>query len=153
MFYEATLSKINLPVTLAHAVGLADLSADESIIGIVGWELGKEWSVYPEFKTLYYKALTNFFLGLASEEVSKMGEAITYFGQASKDLIEASKSAKNFSSSYKEANNVDNCLVFTSDVIDGKYENAKKENEYIYHEKAPDFESLPPHKGEIFVVF
>merc|ERR1712083_411101 len=101
MFYEATLSKINLPVTLAHAVGLADLTADESIIGIVGWELGKEWSVYPEFKTLYYKALTNFFLGLASEEVSKMGEAITYFGQASKDLIEASKSAKNFSSSYK----------------------------------------------------
>ena len=116
---------------------------------IVGWELGKEWSVYPEFKTLYYTALTNFFLGLASEEVSKMGEAITYFGAASEDLIKASKSAKNFSSAYKEANNVDNCLVFTSDVINGKYESAKKENEYIYHEKAPDFESMPPHKGKI----
>ena len=34
MFYEATLSKINLPVTLAHAVGLADLNSDDSIIGI-----------------------------------------------------------------------------------------------------------------------
>ena len=36
-----------------------------------------------------------------------------------------------------------NCLTFTSDVINGKLENAKKENEFVYHEKVPDFDSLP----------
>ena len=149
IFYEAAWSKILKPMSLAHAVGLADITSDETIIGIVGWDLGKEWTVYPEFKVMYYTAVTNFFMGLAAEEASKMGEAIAYFGQASQDLLKATKTAKNFTHSYREANNVDNCLVFASDVIDGKYESAKKENEYIYHEKAPDFESLPPHKGEM----
>ena len=31
--------------------------------------------------------------------------------------------------------------------MEAKYENAKKENEFIYHEKVPEFETLPKHKG------
>ena len=150
MFYEAAAIKVSKSANLA-AVGLADISGDESVIGVIGWELGNEWTGYCDFKAMYYKAVTNFFLGLASEEVSKMGEAITYFAEASKDLLKANKIAKNFSSNYKNSNhsNIDNCLDFTNDVIDGKLDSAKKENEYIYHEKPPDFESLPPHKGNI----
>ena len=150
MFYEAAAIKVSKSANLA-AVGLADISGDESVIGVIGWELGNEWTGYCDFKAMYYKAVTNFFLGLASEEVSKMGEAITYFAEASKDLLKANKTAKNFSSNYKNSNhsNIDNCLDFTNDVIDGKLDSAKKENEYIYHEKPPDFESLPPHKGNI----
>ena len=34
-------------------------------------------------------------------------------------------------------------LDFSSDVINGKLDNAKKENEFVYHEKVPDFDSLP----------
>ena len=43
------------------------------------------------------------------------------------------------------------CLIFTSDIIDGVFENIKKENEYIYHEKPVDFESLPDLKGAVLV--
>ena len=113
----------------------------------LGWELAKEWTVYPEFKAMYYTAITNFYHGLACEENQKMGDAVSYFEQASKDLIEAGKICKHFTSAYKEANNIENCLAFSSDIIDGKFESAKKENEYIYHEKIPEFDSLPKHNG------
>ena len=38
------------------------------------------------------------------------------------------------------------CLTFNMDVIGGKLNNAKKENEFIYHEKVPQIESLPEIK-------
>ena len=44
-----------------------------------------------------------------------------------------------------------NSLTFSSDVINGKLENAKKENEFVYHEKVPDFDSLPELKGASLV--
>ena len=44
-----------------------------------------------------------------------------------------------------------NCLTFSNDVINGKLDNAKKENEFVYHEKIPDFDSLPELKGASLV--
>ena len=44
-----------------------------------------------------------------------------------------------------------NSLTFSSDVINGKLENAKKENEFVYHEKVPDFDSLPELRGASLV--
>ena len=142
MYYDTAWSKI----VNYSAASIADMRED-TIIAILGWDLAKEWTAYPEFKYLYYTALTNFYLGVEAEEGSDWGQAVAYFEQASKDLVEAGKASKHFSSSYREANNIDNCLAFTTDVIDGKLEGVKKENEYIYHEKVPDFETLPKHKG------
>ena len=44
-----------------------------------------------------------------------------------------------------------NCLTFSSDVNNGKLDNAKKENEFVYHEKVPDFDTLPELKGASLV--
>jgi tyrosine-protein phosphatase non-receptor type 23 len=44
-----------------------------------------------------------------------------------------------------------NCLTFSSDVINGKLEISKKENEFVYHEKVPDFDTLPELKGASLV--
>ena len=42
--------------------------------------------------------------------------------------------------------------MYASDVINGKLDNAKKENEFIYHEKVPDFETLPEIKVLHFII-
>ena len=42
-------------------------------------------------------------------------------------------------------------MIFANDVIQGKLENAKKENEFIYHEKVPEFDTLPELKGASLV--
>ena len=42
-------------------------------------------------------------------------------------------------------------LSYASDVIVGKLELSKKENEFIYHEKIPDLDTLPEIKGASLV--
>lgn len=40
-------------------------------------------------------------------------------------------------------------LNFAKDVIIGKFQSAKKDNDFVYHEKVPDVDSLPEIKGKI----
>ena len=127
-----------------------DLSED-TILEIVGKEFSRGWTAYVHFKSLYYKAVSYFYMGSHAQETSKMGEAIAYYEHASKCLVECGNAAKNLSDKYHEGSDVPACLVFTSDIIDGVYENIKKENEYIYHEKPVDFSSLPELKGAVLV--
>ena len=127
-----------------------DLSED-TICEIVGKEFSRAWTAYVTFKSIYYKAVSYFYMGAYSQESSKMGEAIAYYEHASKCLVEAGNAAKNLSDKYQESSDVSSCLIFTSDIIDGVFENIKKENEYIYHEKPVDFESLPDLKGAVLV--
>lgn len=42
---------------------------------------------------------------------------------------------------------VKTALQFVNDVIAGKYTAAKKENDFVYHEKIPTLDSLPEVKG------
>ena len=34
------------------------------------------------------------------------------------------------------------------DVVGGKFNNAKKDNDFVYHDKVPTFDSLPEVKGK-----
>lgn len=38
-------------------------------------------------------------------------------------------------------------VQFISDIVTGKYNAAKKDNDFIYHEKVPSLDSLPEIKG------
>ena len=38
-------------------------------------------------------------------------------------------------------------LSFTKDVVLGKFQAAKKDNEFVYHEAVPPFENIPDIKG------
>ena len=127
-----------------------DLSED-TICEIVGKEFSKGWTAYVHFKSVYYKAVSYFYMGSCAQDSSKMGEAIAYYEHASKCLVECGTAAKNLSDKYQESSDVSSCLIFTSDIIDGVYENIKKENEYIYHESPVEFESLPELKGAVLV--
>ncbi|GFO05598.1 tyrosine-protein phosphatase non-receptor type 23, partial [Plakobranchus ocellatus] len=50
-----------------------------------------------------------------------------------------------------EVTEVHDCLQFAKDVILGKYESAKKDNDFVYHDKVPDLASLPEVKGASLV--
>jgi tyrosine-protein phosphatase non-receptor type 23 len=130
--------------------GKTDLQED-TIFEVVGKELSKGWTGYVHFKMAFYIAVSHYYMGVQAEEATKMGEAVAYFAHASKSLVEAGDLAKNLNSKMVDRTEVTNCLVFTSDVIDGKLENAKKKNEFIYHEKVPEFESLAELKGASLV--
>ena len=40
-------------------------------------------------------------------------------------------------------------MKFTMDVVGGKYNNAKKDNDFVYHDKVPALDSLPEVKGAV----
>lgn len=124
---------------------------EDTIFEVVGKELSKSWTNYAQFKCMYYTAVSYFYTGVNAEENSQMGVAVAYFSLASKTLNEAGNLVKYLSSKMVDKEAATNCLIFTSDVIDGKFENAKKENEFIYHEKVPEMESLPELRGASLV--
>ena len=46
-----------------------------------------------------------------------------------------------------ENKEVEEALRFTMDVVGGKFTAAKKDNDFVYHEKEPEFDSLDVVKG------
>ena len=70
-------------------------------------------------------------------------------GQAASDKL--SEAAKLIKKLEQQQQSVSESVMYASDVINGKLDNAKKENEFIYHEKVPDFETLPEIKVLLFI--
>jgi tyrosine-protein phosphatase non-receptor type 23 len=116
---------------------------------VIGRDFIKILTKFAQFKMYYYSAVSYFFMGMSSEDASRMGEAVAYFTQAQKTLVQASDIGKNTGILTKQR--VSDSLLFTNDVITGKFDIAKKENEFIYHEKVPEFESLPQMEGTALV--
>ncbi|XP_041374588.1 tyrosine-protein phosphatase non-receptor type 23-like isoform X2 [Gigantopelta aegis] len=46
---------------------------------------------------------------------------------------------------------IQDCMKFVQDVVSGKYTAAKKDNDFVYHEKVPPLDSLPEIKGASLV--
>ncbi|XP_066531139.1 tyrosine-protein phosphatase non-receptor type 23b [Hoplias malabaricus] len=101
----------------------------------------KEWRKLIYMKISYFSAITQLHMGKNSEEQQKFGEAVAYFQSALDQLNEAIKLSKGQQGSIPSA------LRFTMDIIGGKYNSAKKDNEFIYHESVPKLETLPAVKG------
>lgn len=105
----------------------------------------KEWRKLVGLKISYFTAVTNLHMGKQSEEQQKFGEAVAYFQYSLDKLNEAIKLAKAQPDSVQEA------LKFTMDVIGGKYNSAKKDNDFIYHESVPNVDTLASLKGASLV--
>ena len=109
----------------------------------------KYLSKFTNFKMCYYNAIANFFAGVAAEEDSKWGESVAYLARAEKSLSYSIDTVKSNSILNKVVTQA--TLQFAMDVIVGKSQIAKRENEFIYHDKVPDGESLPELKGQALV--
>ena len=72
---------------------------------------------------------------------------MAYFDRAQKSLKSTLDPIK--SCNILGKSNAKEAVNFANDVIEGKYNIAKRENEFIYHEKVPD--DLPELKGQTLV--
>uniref|UniRef100_A0A4W6CAV1 Protein tyrosine phosphatase, non-receptor type 23, a n=1 Tax=Lates calcarifer TaxID=8187 RepID=A0A4W6CAV1_LATCA len=112
-------------------------------------KIQKDWKKLVQMKIYYFAAIAHLHMGKQAEEQQKYGERVrphfTYrlaYLQSSLDkLSEAIKLAKGQPDSVQEA------LRFTMDVIGGKFNSAKKDNDFIYHETVPSLETLASVKG------
>lgn len=113
--------------------------------GIVPSRKYKEWKKRMELKSQFYECITCFYMGKQSEEHQKWGECLAYYTEAFNKLNECIKKGKS------EDGDIQESFRFAMDVIGGKYQSAKKDNDFVYHDKVPDFDSLPEVKGASLV--
>ncbi|XP_060756446.1 tyrosine-protein phosphatase non-receptor type 23 [Neoarius graeffei] len=104
-------------------------------------KIQKDWKKLVQMKIYYFAAIAHLHMGKQAEEQQKYGERLTYLQSSLDKLNEAIKLAKGQPDSVQEA------LRFTMDVIGGKFNSAKKDNDFIYHEAVPSLETLPSVKG------
>ncbi|XP_062840476.1 tyrosine-protein phosphatase non-receptor type 23 [Anolis carolinensis] len=104
-------------------------------------KIQKDWKKLVQMKIYYFAAVAHLHMGKQAEEQQKYGERVVYFQSALDKLNEAIKLAKGQPETVQEA------LRFTMDVIGGKYNSAKKDNDFIYHEAVPALDTLQSVKG------
>lgn len=95
----------------------------------------------------YNKCVALLYQGQQSEEQQKMGERVAFYQAALDQLEEARKLASHMQNKQQ----LEEALVFTLDVVEGKRKAAKNENEFIYHEEVPEKDMLQEVKGASLV--
>uniref|UniRef100_A0A674EJJ3 Tyrosine-protein phosphatase non-receptor type 23 n=1 Tax=Salmo trutta TaxID=8032 RepID=A0A674EJJ3_SALTR len=104
-------------------------------------KIQKDWKKLVQMKISYFASIAHLHMGKQAEEQQKYGERLAYLQSSLDKLSEAIKLAKGQPDSVQEA------LKFTMDVIGGKFNSAKKDNDFIYHETVPLLETLASVKG------
>ncbi|KAM3615232.1 uncharacterized protein V6R79_025290 [Siganus canaliculatus] len=104
-------------------------------------KIQKDWKKLVQMKIYYFASIAHLHMGKQAEEQQKYGERLAYLQSSLDKLSEAIKLAKGQPDSVQEA------LRFTMDVIGGKFNSAKKDNDFIYHETVPSLETLASVKG------
>ncbi|XP_061674793.1 tyrosine-protein phosphatase non-receptor type 23 [Syngnathoides biaculeatus] len=104
-------------------------------------KIQKDWKKLVQMKIYYFAAIAHLHMGKQAEEQQKYGERLAYLQSSLDKLSEAIKLAKGQPDSVQDA------LRFTMDVIGGKFNSAKKDNDFIYHESVPSLETLTSVKG------
>lgn len=155
------VSKVAKQIVDYYALALRTLeptSSDESSISeTVGSKIYKSWKNYVTFKRSYYMSVTYLYQGLAAEEQQKMGERVAYYNAALTSLNTARaihigvKTSTGITGMAVEKEAIEDSLVFTNDVIEGKKKAATNENDFIYHEEVPEKDALPTVKGASLV--
>uniref|UniRef100_A0A915DP80 BRO1 domain-containing protein n=1 Tax=Ditylenchus dipsaci TaxID=166011 RepID=A0A915DP80_9BILA len=97
-------------------------------------------------KSELYAAIGNFYLGHKAEDEKNMGLRLSYFAQALIQIKSACKiAAKEQKGTLKEA------VQFAYDVIFQREANARRENDFIYHERVTKPEDLEKLEGVVMV--
>ncbi|KAJ4922379.1 hypothetical protein JOQ06_014216, partial [Pogonophryne albipinna] len=104
-------------------------------------KIQKDWKKLVQMKIYYFASIAHLHMGKQAEEQQKYGERLAYLQSSIDKLSEAIKLAKGQPDSVQDA------LRFTMDVIGGKFNSAKKDNDFIYHETVPSLETLASVKG------
>nr|CAD2192370.1 unnamed protein product [Meloidogyne enterolobii] len=98
-------------------------------------------------KSFLYSALYNYYLGQQAEDEKQSGTRLFYFSRAL-DLIKLAQKAVE---KEKKKQQLGETVQFAFDVILLCEENARKENNFIYHERIPQEEELTKYEGVMMV--
>ncbi|CAK5112295.1 unnamed protein product [Meloidogyne enterolobii] len=98
-------------------------------------------------KSFLYSALYNYYLGQQAEDEKQSGTRLFYFSRAL-DLIKLAQKAVE---KEKKKQQLGETVQFAFDVISLCEENARKENNFIYHERIPSEEELTKYEGVMMV--
>ncbi len=123
-------------VEFYKAVNTKVESCKDSLRKTWGSDLIKIIARHSLFKSLFYSSIAYFFYGVQFEDESKWGQALAHFQKADKMLKQSLEPVKNCPLLSKS--NAKTAIAFANDVIEGKYQIAKRENEFIYHDRVPD---------------
>ncbi|KAE8595341.1 hypothetical protein XENTR_v10015700 [Xenopus tropicalis] len=104
-------------------------------------KIQKDWKKLVQMKIYYFASIAHLHMAKQAEEQQKYGEQVAYLQSALDKLNEAIKQSKGQPATVQEA------LRFTMDVIGGKFNSAKKDNDFIYHESVPALDTLQAVKG------
>nr|CAB3265281.1 tyrosine-protein phosphatase non-receptor type 23-like [Phallusia mammillata] len=145
---DYVVAKISQQVVDYYKLASTSLSNSEAT-NCMGSSASKAWNKLLTFKIAYYSAITRFYLGCSSWDQEKYGEGESYLASALDFYQEAGKICKTLKSEIK--GQVDDALKYTADVIVGKYNSVKKDNEFVYHDRVPDKATLAEIKGASLV--
>uniref|UniRef100_A0A3B4T7I2 Tyrosine-protein phosphatase non-receptor type 23 n=1 Tax=Seriola dumerili TaxID=41447 RepID=A0A3B4T7I2_SERDU len=104
-------------------------------------KIQKDWKKLVQMKIYYFAAIAHVSLMAERHSDTRTHPTLAYLQSSMDKLSEAIKLAKGQPDSVQEA------LRFTMDVIGGKFNSAKKDNDFIYHETVPSLETLASVKG------
>ena len=127
---------MNVFLTLG-VVTVIEKNQNNCILKNVEHEIKKE-NIFAGYLCITFNHFNNFIY---------RGEAVAYFDRAQKSLKSTLDPIK--SCNVLSKSNAKEAINFANDVIEGKYNIAKRENEFIYHDKVPD--DLPDLKGQTLV--
>ncbi|KAL6732882.1 hypothetical protein Aduo_003594 [Ancylostoma duodenale] len=97
----------------------------------------KQWSRTCAIKSEMYGAIAMIHMGCQADDDKKMGARYGYYKVANDHLTAILKLAEKEDRDTMRAS-----ISFLSDVVGNKLNNAKKENEFIYHDRVPGNEEL-----------
>ncbi|CAD5122815.1 DgyrCDS11220 [Dimorphilus gyrociliatus] len=111
---------------------------------ILGAKKHKEWKKRIDLRIIYHHCLTYFYSGMQAEETEKWGERLMYFEAALEQMQSCLKLAK-------DSIQMEETVRFVNDVVTGKFNSAKKDNDFVYHAKVPKLEDFTPVEGATLV--
>ncbi|XP_036226729.2 tyrosine-protein phosphatase non-receptor type 23 isoform X3 [Bactrocera oleae] len=140
------VAKVTAQIVVYYGAALTALLTggdDGQVAQVVDSSVFKLWKKYVRFKISYLNCILYLYQGQQAEEQQKMGERVTLYQAAADKLEEARKESKGL----PDQKEINESLIFTADVVEGKRKNAKNENEFIYHEAVPELSSIPTIQG------
>ncbi|KAL9911152.1 tyrosine-protein phosphatase non-receptor type protein myopic isoform 1-T1 [Glossina fuscipes fuscipes] len=140
------VAKVTGQIVVYYGAALAALltGGDEGPIKrLVENSVYKLWKKYVRFKISYLNCILYLYQAKHAEEQRKMGERLTLYEAAWEKLEEARKESKGL----PDQKEINESLIFTADVVEGKRKNAKNENEFIYHEAVPELNTIAAVQG------
>ncbi|OWB54260.1 hypothetical protein B5S28_g105 [[Candida] boidinii] len=101
------------------------------------------WPVYCLLKSQYYNSLANYYQSIHLKETNKIGQSISYLQLSQENL----KDYKNYSSPLSALNtSLVNLIKNHIDLLSNDLKILEKDNDFIYHDIIPNFNSLPEVK-------